>query len=78
MDFQVTDRVQMKSNIKGINTFGIKKSIIKKHKNTIMIARDYFVCDNGDRILRCYGIGEENELRMAIWNADMFEKVERR
>ncbi len=77
MDFWVADLVQMKSNIKGINTYGIKKSIIKKHKKDLAKVREYKVCENGDRVLKLYGFGRNNELRMTVWNADMFELVRR-
>lgn len=72
MDFKVGDLVRMKSSISGINTYNIKQSIIRKHRKTAFKVRQYKVCENGDKILKFYGL-KNNELRMAIWNADMFE-----
>ena len=78
MYFENASSIQMKRDLTGINTYGIKKSVIKKHRNTHFNVRDYYVCENGDEILRVYGIGSDNELRMAILNPEMFELVKER
>jgi hypothetical protein len=78
MYFQNTAVIQMKHDIRGINTYGIKRSVINKHRDTRFRVRDYYVCENGDEILRVYGVGNGNELRMAILNPNMFELVKER
>lgn len=72
---QITDCVQMKHDLHKIDTYGITKSVIRIHKNTKFKIRKIHEYDDGSSALRFYGLGENNELRMAFWNPDMFEKV---
>jgi hypothetical protein len=72
---QVTDQVRMKNNIHNIDTYGITKSVIRKHRNTKFKIRNISEYDDGSKALRFYGLGNNYELRMAFWNPDMFEVV---
>ena len=77
MEFQVTDLVRMKKNLKNIDTYGISPCILTRHKNTVFRIREVHEDEYGGW-LRFYGLPESNELRMAYWNPKMFVKVEGR
>ena len=74
-NFRVTDNVKLKRNLRGIDTYGISPSLLKKHKHTIFKIRKVHEDETGQYALRFYGIGEEKGLRMAYWNPEMFVRV---
>lgn len=72
MEFKVTDIVQMKSNIKGIDTFGIVKHKIREYRNKPQKVRYYKKYEDGSEVLKFYGKDS-----LSYWNAKMFELKER-
>jgi len=67
-NFYITCTVKMKKDLTGIDTYNIKKSVIKKHRNTLCRIRKI-----REHSISFYGLGDDNELREALWNPEMFE-----
>jgi hypothetical protein len=71
----------MKRNLKGIDTYGISPSVLKKHRNTVFKIRKVHEDESGQYALRFYRLhpftsGKKiSDPWLAYWNPLMFEKV---
>lgn len=84
--FQVTDHVRMKRNLRKIDTYGISPHILKNHRKTIFIIRKIHEDQTGQYALRVYSTCKilkagryepyECEFNLAYFNPEMFIKVE--
>lgn len=89
MKFQVTDHVQMKRNLRKIDTYGISPHILRNHRKTIFTIRKIHEDETGQYAIRLYSNCKvynpatrkyrpaETEFSLAYWNPEMFEKVKK-
>lgn len=86
--FQVTDHIRMKRNLRKIDTYGISPHILRDHRKTIFWVREVHEPVGGEGVLRIYPncyvydkktkryIQTEIDFYLAYLNPEMFVKVE--
>lgn len=86
--FQVTDHIRMKRNLRKIDTYGISPHILRDHRKTIFWVREVHETVGGEGVLRIYPTckvydkkskkyeQKEIDFYMAYWNPEMFVKAE--